>query len=106
MAEDTELKFDPIEMRARLAARNDHLADFLRYPLYLDEAATSMPGLYDYYAYRGLPPEEQVPPGLNSGDFADALRCIPHPGGVLAETRVETWGLQTDSVSGSRVDHP
>lgn len=97
MEEREPISFDPMEMRARLAARDEYFAEFLRYPLYSDEAAAKMPGMYDYYAYRRLPPEEQVPPGLNAGDFANAFRDIPHPAGVLAQTRAEAWGLDMNS---------
>ncbi|HEU0301231.1 MAG TPA: hypothetical protein VFR37_17335 [Longimicrobium sp.] len=94
MEEHEPVSFDPMEMRARLAERDEYFAEFLRNSLCSDEAAARMPGLYDYYAYRRLPPEEQVPPGLNSGDFANAFRDIPHPGGVLEQTRAEARGGQ------------
>lgn len=110
MADGDELTFDPVEMRSRLAARNESFAEFLRYPLYSDEAAAKMPGLYDDYAYRALPPEEQVPPGLSSGDFADAFRDIPHPAGVLEQTRAQALGGQRNSlhaeVTESRKNQP
>jgi hypothetical protein len=81
--------FDPIAMRAKLAERNEGFAEFLKSPLYADEAEVFMPGFTAYHTYRGLAPEQQDPPGLNSGDFAEAFRGIPHPGGILSIKRGE-----------------
>ena len=87
MEEREPISFDPVQMRTRLAERDPAFAEFLEHPLYPDEAAATMPGLYDYYAYGALLPEERIPPGLTAGDFAKAYRDVPHPGGILEETR-------------------
>ena len=38
MEEREPISFDPVEMRARLAASDEYFAEFLRFPLYADEA--------------------------------------------------------------------
>jgi hypothetical protein len=83
------LSFDPLALRATLARRDEAYAEFLAAPLYPDEAAALMPGSTEWHAYRALPPGEQDPPGLTAGDFAEAYRDIPHPAGILDQSRGE-----------------
>lgn len=88
--EDREgLKFDPVAMREKLAARNGYFAACLQDSLYADEAAALMPGWMEWHEYRAIPPEEQDPPGLMPADFARAYRDIAHPGGILNKKRGE-----------------
>lgn len=89
MMENDGFGFDPLVLRARLAERDAAYAAFLVDPLYADEAAALLPGLSEWHAYRGLPPQAREPPGLTSGNFASAYRDVPHPAGILDKKRVD-----------------
>lgn len=89
MTESEGVRFDPMTLRARLAEYDESYAVFLADPLYADEAAALMPGLTEWYAYRGLRSEAQEPPGLTSADFASAYRDVSHPAGILDTKRLE-----------------
>jgi hypothetical protein len=87
MTDNERVTFDPIALRITLAERDEGYAAFLVDPLYADEAAALMPGLTEWHTYRGLPREEQEPPGLTAGDFATTYRGAPHPAGILDKKR-------------------
>ena len=89
MVDSDGVNLDPIALRARLAERNEHFAASLDHPLHADEVAAASPGWAEWHAYRGLPPEDQEPPGLTPADFARAYRDAPHPGGILETKRGE-----------------
>jgi hypothetical protein len=82
MSKNEVVSFDPIALRGKLAAQSAGLAEFLAFPLSAADDAAQMRGWRDWHAYRGLPPEEQDPPGLTAGDFATAYRGIAHPAGI------------------------
>lgn len=86
---DEQGDFDPIALRARLAERDEHFAEFLAHPLYRDEVAASSPGWTEWHAYRAVPVDAQDPPGLTSADFVRAYRDLPHPAGILDRERGE-----------------
>jgi len=87
MAGAEQMSLNPNALRVRLAERNEHFAEFLTYPLYMDEVAAASPGWAEWHAYRSLPRDEQDPPGLTAADFARTYRDVPHPAGILDKKR-------------------
>lgn len=82
MSGNEDVSFDPLALRAKLAAQDEGFAEFLAFPLSAADDAAQLPGWRDWHAYRGLASEEQDPSGLAAGDFASAYRGIAHPAGI------------------------
>jgi hypothetical protein len=89
MSKNEGVDFEPIALRGKLAERSEGVAEFLAFPLSAVDDAAQMPGWREWHAYRGLPPEEQDPPGLTAGDFAAAYRGIAHPAGIADAHRFD-----------------